>query len=171
MCFSCLLRVPLFWVYSPNYELFVCCELFHRKICIEIFADSLQHICISRRCHTEIHVALKYGEPCCATLLLTGNKWLMALITAACCWQIINKLPYMNIIPCRGLQVNYFPSFQTLLAIKHAESLGKLACILQHGVLITVKRGAVNSSIHVKFSCIKALHITKRNPICKHWPM
>jgi hypothetical protein len=32
-----------------------------------------------------------------------------------------------NIILCKGLQVNYFSSFQMLWAIKHAESLAKFA--------------------------------------------
>jgi hypothetical protein len=42
----------------------------------------------------------------------------------------INELhcPPCNIILCSGLQVNYFPSFQTLSAIKHAESSAKIAC-------------------------------------------
>jgi hypothetical protein len=67
----------------------------HHESYVEIFADTFQQIRISRRCHTEIRVALKYGEPCRATLLVTGNNWLMALITSAYCSQIINKL-YMR---------------------------------------------------------------------------
>jgi hypothetical protein len=50
-------------------ELFVCLELFHREIYVEIFANTFQQIHISRRCHSEIHIALKYSEPCRATLL------------------------------------------------------------------------------------------------------
>jgi hypothetical protein len=41
LCFLfCLLRVPLYQVYSPNYALFVCWELFHHKIYIKIFVDT-----------------------------------------------------------------------------------------------------------------------------------
>jgi hypothetical protein len=41
----------------------------HHEIYFEIFADTFQQIRISHRCYTEIHVALKYSEPCRATLL------------------------------------------------------------------------------------------------------
>jgi hypothetical protein len=37
---SWLLRGPLIWIYSPNCELFVCWELFHHEIYVEIFADT-----------------------------------------------------------------------------------------------------------------------------------
>jgi hypothetical protein len=107
----------------------VCWELFHHEICIKIFANAFQQIRTSHRCHTEIHVALKYRKSC-ATLLtpLTVNWEQMAHGADNCCLLLKNhKLPCMNIIPCRGLQVNYFLSFQTLSTIKHA----KLACITQ----------------------------------------
>jgi hypothetical protein len=56
-----------------------------------------------------------------ADWLLTGNKWLIALITTAYCWQIINKPPMhephcppcnIRVILCRGLQVNLFLHFK-----------------------------------------------------------
>jgi hypothetical protein len=51
----------------------------------------------------------------------------MALITTAYCWHKQTPMhdphcPPCKIILCRGLQVHYFPSFQTLSAVKHAES-------------------------------------------------
>jgi hypothetical protein len=52
----------------------------------------------------------------------------------------------MNIIPCIGLQVNYFPSFQTLLAVKHAESSEKITCFVAGDAPVAVKRRAVNMS-------------------------
>jgi hypothetical protein len=70
--------------YSPNYELFVCWEIFHHEIYVEIFADTFQQIRISHRCYTEIHAALKHHKQSRATLL-TGNKWLTALTTTAYC--------------------------------------------------------------------------------------
>jgi hypothetical protein len=47
----------------------VCWELFHHKTYVQIFTPTFQQICISRRCHTEICVALKYIGPCRGTLL------------------------------------------------------------------------------------------------------
>jgi hypothetical protein len=63
-----------------------------------------------------------------------------------------NKLPCMNMIPCRGLQVNYH-SFQTLSAIKHAESSAKLRMRpAGRSASVAAKPGAVNSSTRLKFS-------------------
>jgi hypothetical protein len=58
LCFVFLsLKSPVvLQVYSPNYELFVCWELFHHEIYVEIFADTLQQIRISHTYHTDIRV-------------------------------------------------------------------------------------------------------------------
>jgi hypothetical protein len=86
---------------------------------------------------TEIHVALMYTAPWRNTLL-TNCSWeqiaKMELITAAYCWQIINKLPHCSpysIIPPSGPQVNYFPPFQMLSVIWLADSSVKLVCTSQ----------------------------------------
>jgi hypothetical protein len=98
--------------------LFVSWELFHREICVRIFVDTFQQIHISRRCHTEIHVALKYSEPCRATLLTVNweqvthgfdNYCLLLTFYEQTPMQEPHCPPY-NIILCRRLQINYFPS-------------------------------------------------------------
>jgi hypothetical protein len=43
--------------------------------------------------------------------------------------------PPCNIILCRGLQVSYFLSLQTLSAVKHAESSEKVACASRPAML------------------------------------
>jgi hypothetical protein len=129
------------FIKSPFLSLFtklwiVSWELFHHEIYVEIFADTFQQIRISNRCHTEIHVALKHREPCRATLL-TVNREQMARGADNYYLLLTNRKqtpinephsPPCNIILCRGLQVNYFPSFQTLSAVKHAESWANFAC-------------------------------------------
>jgi hypothetical protein len=49
----------------------VCWVLFHHEIYVKIFADTLQQIRISCRCHTEIRVVLKYRD----TWLGTNGSW------------------------------------------------------------------------------------------------
>jgi hypothetical protein len=73
--------------------MFVCWELIHHEIYVKIFADIFYQIRILRRCHAEIHVALKYTahDRTHCWLIVTENKWQMELVTAAHCWQIINK--------------------------------------------------------------------------------
>jgi hypothetical protein len=97
-----------------------------------------------------------------ADYLLVGNKWLMALITAYF-WHNIQapmheqQCPPCNIILSRGLLVNHFLSFQTIPAIKHAESptklRGNIRVRLAAGIAsVAVKRRAVNTSIALKTS-------------------
>jgi hypothetical protein len=43
--------------------------MLHDESHVDIFPDTFQQIRILRWCHTEIRVALKYSEPCRATLL------------------------------------------------------------------------------------------------------
>jgi hypothetical protein len=59
-------------------------------------------------------------------------------ITTAYCWEIINKLPCMNHPARRETQcgqavgkLNYFPSFQTLSAIRHPDWAAKFVCAPQ----------------------------------------
>jgi hypothetical protein len=60
--------------------------------------------------------------------------------------------PLCNIILCRGLQVNYFPSFHMLSAIKHA-AIDKIHMSFAAGNgPIAVKLRAMNSSIVLKMS-------------------
>jgi hypothetical protein len=110
----------LFQVYSPNYELQVCWELCHHEMYVKIFAVTFQKICISHRCHTEICVALKYSEPCRATLLTVHWEQMACGADNYCLLLTYHKqtpiherhCPPCNIILYRGLQVNYFSSFQ-----------------------------------------------------------
>jgi hypothetical protein len=59
----------------------------------------------------------------------------------------------MNIIPCIGLQVNYFPSFQKLSAINQTESSAKpLMRPAAGSAPVAAKCEAVISSTRLKFS-------------------
>jgi hypothetical protein len=198
-------------------------NLARSRLCASKFSPTLSSISVF---HVGVIQKYAYSEPCRATLLLTGKKWLMALITIALfsvalpahsgsrpliqlrnhfsqtvglvgrmisplqgrylntgqhkhtintfthqtsmpwmgfeptipgseraktvhalyraatvtgdnyCLLLTNHkqtpikerhCPPRNIILCRGLQVNYFPSFQLLSAVKHAESSAKVA--------------------------------------------
>jgi hypothetical protein len=74
------------------------------------------------------------------------------------CWQIINKLPRMNctasprnIMLSSGPQVNYFPSFQTLSAIRHADSSAKfIMCLTASSTPVTVNSSSENRSTKLK---------------------
>jgi hypothetical protein len=65
--------------------------------------------------------------------LLTENKILMKPDDSHS-WQTINKFPFMNhtvsheTVPSSGQQVNFVPSFQTLLAVRRADSFAKFEC-------------------------------------------
>jgi hypothetical protein len=109
LCFCFLsIKSP---VYSPNCELFVCWELFHHEIYFEIFADTFYQIHISHRCHSEIHISLKYTAPWRTTLLTNCNWEQMANGADNCCLMLTNhkqisthephRSPW-NIIPSSG---------------------------------------------------------------------
>jgi hypothetical protein len=124
-----------------------------------------------------------HDVPHCA-LMETENKWLMELITAAYCWQIINKLhcSLWNILLSSGLQVNYFPSFQMLSTIRHADSLVKFLCALWRAAywsLWTSQHSLYIWSAFVSQWTVSALFllrslpslITLRGHLCQLWLM
>jgi hypothetical protein len=90
---------------------------------------------ISHGCHTEIHIALKYTTP------LTTYHWeQMANGADNCCLMLTNHkqtpthelhCSLWNIMLSSSPQVNYFPSFQTLSAVRHADSSVKFVCTSQ----------------------------------------
>jgi hypothetical protein len=75
---------------------------------------------------------LKYTTPWCTTLHTNCSWEQMANGADNCCLQLKNPhcLP-CNIILSSGSQVNYFPSFQTLSVLRHADSPAKFVCTLQ----------------------------------------
>jgi hypothetical protein len=99
--------------------------------------------CISHGWHTEMHIALKHAAPWHTTLSTNWHWEQMTNGADNCCLLLTNHKqtpkhePHCspcNIIPSSGQQVNYYPSFQTLLAIRHTDSLAKFACVLQQAV-------------------------------------
>jgi hypothetical protein len=122
---------------------------FTAKFSPTLFNKSVFHVGVIRD-------ALKCGEPCRATPL-TVNWDQMAHGTDNCCLLLTNHkhtpideshCSPRDIILCRSVQVIYFPSFQTSSAVKHAESLIKLACASRPAMhsMVTVKLRAVNAS-------------------------
>jgi hypothetical protein len=103
-----------------------------------IFTDTFWQIRISHGWHTEIHIALKYTAPWCTTLCTNYSWEQMANGADNCCLLLTNhELPHClpcNIIPSSSPQVNYFPLFQMLLAVRHADSSAKFVCALHQGV-------------------------------------
>jgi hypothetical protein len=104
----------------------------------EIYIDISLVLCSKSilRCHIEIRVALKYSAPCFFALptncdrnkgngadnyhsQLTYDKKIPLHELDSLSWNIMLSV---------GPQVNYFPSFQTLLAIRHADSSAKFIC-------------------------------------------
>jgi hypothetical protein len=86
---------------------------------------------------TEICVALKYISYNIPywSLPETENKWLMELITAdnhnQTSMHELHCSP-CNLIPSSGPQITSCPSFKTLSAISHTDSLAKFACTGRH---------------------------------------
>jgi hypothetical protein len=112
-------------------------ELFHDELYVEIFADTFKQFRIWHRCHTEVHVALKYTALGRTTLLTNCNWEQMARGADNCCLLLTNNKqtpshePHCspwNILPSSGSLVNYFPSFEMLPAIRHADSSEKFIC-------------------------------------------
>jgi hypothetical protein len=61
-----------------------------------------------------------------------------------------------NLVPCRGLLVNWFLSFLMLSAVKHAETSEKIRVRFESGdALAKVKLRAVNTSIALKSPCMR----------------
>jgi hypothetical protein len=78
LCFGyCLLRVPLIKFIHQIVNYLCAVNSFIMKFTVK-FSPILSH-----RCHTEMHVALKYTTSWWSTLLANCNKQLMELITAA----------------------------------------------------------------------------------------
>jgi hypothetical protein len=126
------------------------------KIYVRTFTNNFWLIHISHRCHTEIHVALKYTNHDVTTLLTNCNWEHMA--NGADNWSLLltNRRQTLtrelhcwpwNIKPSSGPQVNYFLSFQTLSQIKHADSSAEFICALvTSSPPVAVKHRTVNSS-------------------------
>jgi hypothetical protein len=114
-------------------------ELFHHENHVEIFADTFQPLYSSHRRHREMLCSVPHHDTSIShcSLIVTKGKWLMELTTACHSSHTINKFARMNHIarhetaPSNGPQVNYFPSFQTLWLIRHADSSAKFVSASQ----------------------------------------
>jgi hypothetical protein len=116
--------------------LFICWELFVMKFTSKFSpfsSRSVFYVDIIQK-YTLLKNIADYVVPHC---WLTVNWEQMAHDVDNCCLLLTNQKqtpvhePYFqpcNIMLCRSLQVNYFPSFQALSAVKHAESSAKFAC-------------------------------------------
>jgi hypothetical protein len=113
---------PLFCIRSPNCDFLLCWELFQH----ENYADTFWQICISHRRHTELKCSapwrttlqwhqMAYGAGNCRPLL-TYRKQIPTYELQCSPW---------NTASSRVPQVHYFPSFQTLSAIRNADSSTK----------------------------------------------
>jgi hypothetical protein len=90
-----------------------------------------------------VHIVLKYTAPWWNTLLTNCNWERMANGADNCLLLLTNhkQTPMheahcspWNIMPSSGPKVNYFPSFQMLLAIRHTESSAKFVGASQQAV-------------------------------------
>jgi hypothetical protein len=117
-------------------KLFVSWECFHHEIYIKIFTSTFQQIRISPRCHTEIHVALKYSEPCRTTLL--SNCYWQQMTNGAdnCCLLLTNHKQTLthephwllwNIMPLVSVQVKLLPFIPNVIT----DSSAKFICASQ----------------------------------------
>jgi hypothetical protein len=141
LCF-CFFSMKSPVVLSLLTKLWIVCLLgtLSLEIYVEIFADTLWQIRISRRRHTQIHVALKYTAPWRTTLCTNCNCEQMAYGADNTCLlltnhkQIPKHLPHCtpwNIVPSSGAQIYYLPSFQSLSAIRCTDFSAKFLCASQ----------------------------------------
>jgi hypothetical protein len=123
---------------------------FKSKFSLILSSRSILHIVVIKK------FLLLWSISHCS-LTVAENKWHMEPISAAYFWQAIKKLPWMNcthflpwnIMLSSGPQVQYFPSFQKLSAIRHADSSAKHVCTSRQAVpQSTVKRTIYAAPVH-----------------------